>query len=436
MISHFKKNLGFTLLELITAQVCIMILATIAFTNYKQSVNRARMAEAYVVIGSIEKNLRTHFYETGSFITTPPNPAQAPGIRSYGEPEHFGTSNEWKDLGLPISAGQQVFFSYQAFAGESQKNSPTPVINKNLNSPDANMDLERSGFYSASVTNARMKSYAINSNDHLIDFNFLNSCANANEDSDFNESTRNGNGVDVPETRECARACGSDRECIKACDNRDNNACQASCKGNKSCLDACKGESCEKSCRERGGSSSECKKSCSEPTDDGSDKANDGGSDRGNDEGSDKGNDGGSDRGNDEGSDKGNDGGSDRGNDEGSDTGNDEGSDTGNDGGSDRGNDEGSDRGNDEGSDTGNDDGNSEPDPNQGSGQLEACLPFNVSKPSDFGVSKTAKNYLWAVITAVGSLNKGDSCMLMGKVIQVINDDPIASGFFDISEKD
>lgn len=176
----FKKNnsIGFSLVELMTALVITGILTAVSIPAYRAYVTKTTLAEALTVIDVMDKNQLKYFAENGAFISAEPNPALAPGIDGVGKRGSFGTSNQWSALGLPVSSGSAVIFSYQAFAGQTEKTSSTPIESATLYSPNDEMDLVRSGLYNASLEFVPMKNYTLHAKDFELDFG-LNFCATA-----------------------------------------------------------------------------------------------------------------------------------------------------------------------------------------------------------------------------------------------------------------
>jgi len=201
-----------------TALVITTILAAAAIPTYKAYVNKASLAEATTVISVMERNQIKYFTENGSFISAAPNPAQVPGIATEQD-NAFGTSTQWAELGFPVTPGTQVLFSYQAFAGQTEKDSTTPVENDNLFNPNDDMDLQRTGRYTSSIQPAQMKYYALHADDFQFDFgNFgWNACAKG---EDPNQA--------------CIDACRGDARCEAECEEEEEGGdqmsnCQSGC---------------------------------------------------------------------------------------------------------------------------------------------------------------------------------------------------------------
>ena len=141
-----------------TALIIFTLLAMIGFPTYQEYQNRAHIAEAENVVGTLERHSVSYLIAHDSFFSAAPNPASVPGINSYGNNGTFTGGNDWATLGLPISAGSEVAFSYQAFAGQTTA-SGVPVVGNHLHSATENMNLER-GNFTASRNNSPFSNYA------------------------------------------------------------------------------------------------------------------------------------------------------------------------------------------------------------------------------------------------------------------------------------
>ena len=67
MNRFFKKQHGFTLVELMITVVIVGILASVAIPLYQANVTRAKAAEADAALGSIRTALRVSYAENGSY---------------------------------------------------------------------------------------------------------------------------------------------------------------------------------------------------------------------------------------------------------------------------------------------------------------------------------------------------------------------------------
>ncbi len=444
-----NKKSAFTLIELMTVQICIMILAMIAWNNYHQYVYRAKTAEAFVVLGNMERQLRTYYYENGSFITTNPNPASAPGISAPGTQSAFGAQENWQALGMPVVPGEQVFFSYQVFAGQTETTSTNPVVNATLHAPTDDMDLVRAGLYTASNAPAALPtSYALHAKDFGLDFGIFNCAAMA---GDFDQAG-------------CMRACKEDQACIDKCkppsdggDIKDEGtgfSCSEQCRGDEKCIQACEGKGGSDTCIDRCNGDRRCIAACG----DGDGKNPGHGQPGHNCHSSCSGNPPHGQPGH---NCNGNDGGG-------------ENPGHGNPGHNCHSSCPGNPpHGNPGHHCNGNDDPDPDPEPTceescngdqtclrnscgigvgvdpvdpddeeptdggGGNPGIQSCDPFSVSKPVDFGVRQNVGNYKWAIINAVGSVDPEDrKCSLKAKVIQVFDGDPKATGFISFDERD
>ena len=99
------KNKGFTLIELLVVVLIIGILASIALPQYYRAVNRAKFAEADVILDAFKKNMALyrsahgwswHFSPWESSTNTPE--IRFTGINAEGDIEMPGTcpSTEWE----------------------------------------------------------------------------------------------------------------------------------------------------------------------------------------------------------------------------------------------------------------------------------------------------------------------------------------------------
>lgn len=108
-----KKNLGFTLIELMTTIVIIGILATVAVPTYQDFVEKSKTAEAHTTFSAIAKAELTYYYDNKIFLSTDSNPYL--GIEAGWHASPAGES--WALLGNVMPEGQQLYFMYTATAG-------------------------------------------------------------------------------------------------------------------------------------------------------------------------------------------------------------------------------------------------------------------------------------------------------------------------------
>lgn len=381
-IIFHKKSAGFSIIELMTVLVIIMLLAMIGFPTYQDYQNRTNLAEAESIIGTMERHLRTYFLDHGSFYSASPQPASVPGLVSLGDPSSFTPVGGWTTIGSPVGSGSNVNFSYQAFAGKTLAGSTTPVENDYLFNPTDDMNLVRR--VAAASSNHFLNPVRLAQVEEKLhlDFADVSFCANAAPQ----ESTYDA----------CVRACRGNNDCITACrstsdivdecttgcmaeDNRrPEEGCRTRCEApaNGQCTS---GYDIDCYTTDRNGARlPRTGEACASLDVMGFCPANDGGEI----------NDG---------------GGGPPPDDEGE---TDDGEYSG--GGGD---DEGE---TDEGQESGDDNESVE-------GSNSECSPFGINRPVDFGVEQNLENYNWVVMTAVGSFTAGTECTLVAKVLKSLD---------------
>lgn len=425
-----KNSYGFSLIELMTTLVIVIILSTVGFPMYRNYVISAKMAEAINVVDILDKNQQKYFAENGTFISTQPNPAIVPGMQSPGTSAAFGTSTEWAALGSPVTPGAAVLFSYQTFAGQTQPNSTTSIENGILYAPTANMDLERTGLYNASIQNAPMKSYALHAKDFQFEFGFsFNACA-ADTDACFENCAGDKDCESSCDT--CVAECGKDTDCQANCgksDDEGNSQCVEACKGDKDCEsqcapddekpctnhDECKAKfdtnqngelddemededkdgvwdiDCTEWCLAKANDDAGCAEQCDPKNNDGECEGATGDPDCFND------------------------------------ANHDETPDVENGGGEGGGEDAQGD------SDEEGGDGDGESDGDDAGGS-NSCASFGVSTPVDFGIQADVANHAWYITSSVANFIEGNDCTLVVKVVNIINGQNSGGGLIQIRE--
>ncbi|MEL4894135.1 type IV pilin protein [Crocosphaera sp. Alani8] len=69
-LANKKDNKGFTLIELLVVVIIIGVLAAIALPNLLGQVGKARESEAKSILGAMNRNQQTTFFEDGAFSAT------------------------------------------------------------------------------------------------------------------------------------------------------------------------------------------------------------------------------------------------------------------------------------------------------------------------------------------------------------------------------
>ncbi len=111
------KNVGFSLIELMTVLVIVGLLAAIAGPIYLNYIRKARTSEAINNLGIIALYQESFFAENESYVTVGPSPAKVPNYQTGRE--KFNTSvSGWNLLGRVIRNGEEVYFQYEAIAGQ------------------------------------------------------------------------------------------------------------------------------------------------------------------------------------------------------------------------------------------------------------------------------------------------------------------------------
>jgi len=124
-----KKQLGFTLIELMIVVVIITILASVAWPSYQGHVKSTRRADAQGALMGLAQAMEKHFTQNGSYkAAADGGDTGAPGIFATEAPLDGGT----KFYNLRITAADDTSYTLQAQP-------------KNGQAGDGNIQLKSSG---------------------------------------------------------------------------------------------------------------------------------------------------------------------------------------------------------------------------------------------------------------------------------------------------
>lgn len=125
---NFKREHGFTLVELMVVIVIVGILSTVALVSYNAYLKKVTMAEAYIAIEKMTKDQTAYYLVNKQFHYVQPNPSQflyqegpqKAKMRSsnYGAMYRSG----FEVVGFPFPAGSNVQFNYQVYSGRTDAN--------------------------------------------------------------------------------------------------------------------------------------------------------------------------------------------------------------------------------------------------------------------------------------------------------------------------
>lgn len=113
-MNHFRKNAGFTILELAVVTVIIIILIAVCVPAYQGYRVKSKLSEAYTLVDVIAKNEITYFGSNQEFYNVfEPLPQYINATMT------ITSSANWDRLGYPAPVGSKVNFNYDAVAGKT-----------------------------------------------------------------------------------------------------------------------------------------------------------------------------------------------------------------------------------------------------------------------------------------------------------------------------
>lgn len=116
MKSRYKQQSGFSVLELATVTVIVMILTILAFPAYREYVKKSKIAEARQTLGTMVTLQKTFYIQNHQFYSLKNNGlgSEYPGQ----DPTKFAKLEDWDLVGYPIEVGTQTYFNYSVGAGK------------------------------------------------------------------------------------------------------------------------------------------------------------------------------------------------------------------------------------------------------------------------------------------------------------------------------
>lgn len=116
---HTNKR-AFTLVELMVTMIIVGILAAIAVVSYNKYAQKAKVAEAYVVIDNMAKMQVKNFMEKKRFQQAT-NPSRVPKTKLP-----INDNLPWTNMGKPLAPGTLTAFEFEARAGKNN-GAGTPI---------------------------------------------------------------------------------------------------------------------------------------------------------------------------------------------------------------------------------------------------------------------------------------------------------------------
>lgn len=123
-----RKNSGFTLAELMIVVVIIGILSAVGMVSYSEYSSRAKVAEAYTILGSMAQQQKTYFKDPvpyslahpGGTIPNSTHPTFHTLMSQGGITDGYEFVQEatWDEVEYPVPIGSKTYFSYGAISGK------------------------------------------------------------------------------------------------------------------------------------------------------------------------------------------------------------------------------------------------------------------------------------------------------------------------------
>ena len=158
-----KKQLGFTLIELMIVIAIIGILAAIAIPNFQNYQLKSKSGEAKFILGSIKTTSEAYRSEYDTYVACSANPATIPGVSKL---PWINGNGDFDSIGFsPLG---KVYYSYSVIPGQSG------ITTSYIALAEADLDGDGgAGEASGGLAGAMVGSGASNANNSL--FSLINS---------------------------------------------------------------------------------------------------------------------------------------------------------------------------------------------------------------------------------------------------------------------